>query len=87
VGYFEEAWTEALRAPDSMRLQLTSIMRNRFLAAVLAALAFLVPEAFAKDRTKSPQSAPRAKKIKPYKAPKIKPYKAKKIDRKSNRIR
>jgi hypothetical protein len=70
-----------------MRLQLTSIMRNRFLTAVLAALAFLVPEAFAKDRTIAPRSAPRAKKIKPYKAPKIKPYKAKKIDRKSNRVR
>jgi hypothetical protein len=70
-----------------MRLPLTSIMRNRFLAAVLAAVALFVPEAFAKDRTKAPRSVPRAKKINRYKAPKIKPYKAKKIDRKSNRIR
>jgi hypothetical protein len=62
--------------------------RHRFLIAVFAAVAFLAPGAFAKGRTKAPQStARRAKKIKPYKAPKIKPYKAKKIDRKSNRIR
>ena len=70
-----------------MKLQLTSLMRHRFLIAVLAALAFLVPGVFANDRTKAPQSAARAKKIKPYKAQKIKPYKAQKINRKSNRIR
>jgi hypothetical protein len=69
-----------------MKLQLTSVMRHRFLIAVLAALAFLVPGVFAKDRTKAPQSAARAK-SKPYKAQKIKRYKATKINRKSNRIR
>ena len=71
-----------------MNLQLISVIRHRFFIAILAILVFLVPGAFAKGRTKAPQSTSRrAKKIKPYKARKIKPYKAKKIDRKSNRIR
>lgn len=71
-----------------MKLHLTSVLRYRFLSAILAAVVLVAPGAFAKARTKAPQTtARRAKKIKPYKAQKIKPYKAKKIDRKSNRIR
>jgi hypothetical protein len=47
--------------------------RQRFLIAVLAALGFLAPGAFASGRNKPPQAnARKAKKIKPYKAPKIK---------------
>jgi hypothetical protein len=47
--------------------------RHRFPVAVLAALSFLVPGAFAGSRSKPPQAnAHKAKKIKPYKAPKFK---------------
>jgi hypothetical protein len=71
-----------------MKRQLTSVLRYRFLTAILAAVAFLAPGAFAKGRTKAPQAtAHKAKKIRPYKAQKIRPYKAQKINRKSNRIR
>jgi hypothetical protein len=48
-------------------------LRHRFLIAVLAALVFLAPGAFAGSRNKPPQAnARKAKKIKPYKAPILK---------------
>jgi hypothetical protein len=71
-----------------MKRLFTSVIRHRFLTAILAAVAFLTLGAFAKGGTKAPQStAHKAKKIKLYKAQKIKPHKAQKINRKSNRIR
>ena len=54
--------------------------RHRFPVAVLAALSFHAPGAFAGSRSKPPQANA-------HKAKKIKPNKAQKINRKSNRIR
>jgi hypothetical protein len=61
--------------------------RHRFLIAVFAAFAFLVPSVFASGPNDSHKSIYKSKKIKRHKPPKIKPNKAPKIDRKNNRIR
>lgn len=58
--------------------------RYRFILVLFAALAFLVPAAYAADSRQV--VGYNGKKIKKYKAPKIKRYKAPKINRKSNRI-
>jgi hypothetical protein len=71
----------------TVQRQITSVIRHRFLTAILAFFVLVAP-GFAKGGTKAPQgTVRRAKKIKPYKGQKIKPYKGKKINRKSNRIR
>jgi hypothetical protein len=54
--------------------------RHRFPVAVLAALSFLAPGAFAGSRSKPPQANA-------HKAKKIKPNKAQKINKKSNTIK
>jgi hypothetical protein len=63
------------------------VQKQRFLAAVFVAFAFLVPGLFANGPVNgSPAAANKPKKIKRYKPPKIKRYKAPKVNRKSNKI-
>lgn len=61
--------------------------RQRFFIVVFAALALLIPSAFAGGPSTSLQTvANKPKKIKKYKPPKIKRYKAPKVNRKSNKV-